>query len=80
MIRIDEKLAAKDVTEVELFSFFSGEKYLSKYLNSLARHNIYTVGDIARETEKSFFQSHPTSEENRKKIVENLAKVGVHIT
>lgn len=78
MVKID-KNASSDVEKIDLFSFFSGEKYLSRYLNKLASADIFTVGDMA-SSDKDIFAQYPTSERNRQHMTQTLAKVGVHIS
>lgn len=80
MSKIDREIASGNVERVELFSFFAGERHLSRYLNKLAYSDIYTIGDLVKMDRKDLFEKFPTSERNKEMLVSDLRKIGVHIT
>jgi hypothetical protein len=78
-MKIDPTMASSSVENIELYSFFSRDKYLTKYLNKLAQNGIYKISDIDKVVDGNLFDAHKTSQSNENLIRSELAKIGVHL-
>lgn len=79
MAVLDKAKASPQIGIVSLFSFFARERYLQRYITTLAKNDIVTIGDLEKYSEDELFSKFPTSDSNKKTFVRDLKGVGVRL-